>query len=168
VKDAEYTEYVSARLESLRRLAHLLCGDPHRADDLVQQAITKLYLRWRKLADVVNLDQYLRTILLREFIDERRRSWAKVRLVAEAPDAAARAEDPAVRLDLRAALLRLPKRQRAVVVLRFLNDLSVDDTAQALGCSVGTVKSQTSEGLAKLRDLLRDELITTLPGGFSR
>jgi RNA polymerase sigma-70 factor (sigma-E family) len=166
VEDAEYTEFVSARLESLRRLAYLLCGDPHRADDIVQQAITKLYLRWRKLADVANLDQYLRTIVLREFIDERRRSWAKVRLVAQAPDTATRPDDPAARVDLRAALLRLPKRQRAVVVLRFLSDLSVEDTAQALGCSVGTVKSQTSEGLAKLRHLLRDELIAIAPGGI--
>ncbi|GIH07651.1 RNA polymerase sigma24 factor [Rhizocola hellebori] len=164
MKDAEYTDFVSARLESLRRLAFLLCGDAHRADDLVQQAITKLYVRWRKLADVANLDQYLRTILLREFIDERRRSWAKVRLVAQAPEAAARSDDAAARLDLRAALLQLPKRQRAVVVLRFLSDLSVDDTAAALGCSAGTVKSQTADGLAKLRRLLGDELIAVASG----
>ncbi len=164
MKDAEYLDFVTPRLESLRRLAYLLCGDPHRADDLVQQAVTKLYVRWRKLADVANLDQYLRTILLREFIDERRRSWAKVRLVAQAPETAARPEDPDGRLDLRAALLRLPRRQRAVIVLRFLSDQPVEATAQILGCSAGTVKSQTSDALAKLRHLLRDELMTVTHG----
>ena len=157
MKDAEYTEFVSARLPSLRRLAHLLCGDAHRGDDLVQQAITKLYARWRKLGDVVNLDQYVRTILLREFIDERRRSWAKVRLFTRPPETPAPVTDLADRLDLRSALLRLPPKQRAAVVLRFLYDMSVEDTAHALGCSTGTVKSQTADGLSNLRKLLPAE-----------
>jgi RNA polymerase sigma-70 factor (sigma-E family) len=158
VIEAEYTEFVSARLETLRRLAYVLCGDIHRADDLVQQTITKLYLRWRSLSDVTHLDQYARKVLLREFIDERRRPWSKVRFFAQAPEAVSQAGDPSDRLDLRAALLQLPKRQRAAVVLRYLCDLSVEDVATILGCSPGTVKSQTSDGLASLRRVLGDEL----------
>ncbi len=158
MKDADYTEFVHARLESLRRLAYLLCGDPQRADDLVQEAITKLYTRWHRIAEVASPEQYLRKILIREFIDERRGSWAKVRLVARAPERRAQADDAESRLDLRAALMRLPGRQRAVVVLRFFDDLSVEQTAAVLGCSAGTVKSQTSDALAKLRRLLGEEM----------
>src|SRR5687768_4883728 len=82
----EYVEYVTARLPSLRRLAFLLCGDEHRADDLVQQAITKLYVRWRRLSGVEHLDQYVRTMVVRTFLDERRRPWSRVALIGDLPD----------------------------------------------------------------------------------
>lgn len=151
-RDAEYTEFVSAQLTSLRRTAFLLCGDAHRADDLVQQAITKLYVRWHRTRDVVHLDRYVRTMLVREFLDERRLSWAKVRLFGHTPDERRQPEpNTELRLVLRAALEQVPRRQRAVLVLRFLCDLPVDEVAQLLGCSPGTVKSQTSHGLAALR-----------------
>ena len=151
-RDQAYVEFVTARLAALTRLALLLCGDPHRADDLVQQAITKLYLRWHRIDEVEHLDQYVRTILLREFIDERRLGWARVRLFAEPADRAVPVgADPDDRMVLRAALAKVPRRQRAVLVLRFIYDLSVEETATALGCSAGTVKSQTSHGLAALR-----------------
>ena len=78
----EYVDYVTGRLPTLRRLAYLLCGDEHRADDLVQQTITKLYLRWQRISGVEHLDQYVRTMLVHAFVDERRRPWARVGLVA--------------------------------------------------------------------------------------
>jgi RNA polymerase sigma-70 factor (sigma-E family) len=162
--EEEYTEYVAARIPALRRLAFLLAGDEHRADDLVQQTITTLYLKWRRASAAEHLDAYVRTMLVRTFVDERRLAWARVRLFRQAP------EPPPVepgggieeRQVVRAALGRLPRRQQAVLVLRFFYDLSVDDVAATLGCSTGTVKSHTSRGLAALRRLLGEpELATT-------
>lgn len=151
----EYVEYVTVRLSRLRHLAYLLCGDEHRADDLVQQTITKLYVRWRRIRDVEHLDQYVRTMLIRTFLDERRRPWSRVGLLAEPPEPApppeGRIEDA---LALRAALARVPRRQQAVLVLRYLCDLGVEEVAQILDCSAGTVKSQASRGLATMRRLL--------------
>jgi RNA polymerase sigma-70 factor (sigma-E family) len=162
--EKEYTEYVSARLPALRRLAFLLAGDEHRADDLVQQTITTLFLKWRRASAAQHLDAYVRTMLVRTFVDEKRLAWARVRLFRQAPEPppveSGGAEDRQV---VRAALARLPRRQQAVLVLRFFYDLPVDDVASALGCSAGTVKSQTSRGLATLRRLLGEpELATTI------
>jgi RNA polymerase sigma-70 factor (sigma-E family) len=166
--DQEYVEYVTARLPALRRLAYLLCGDEHRADDLVQQTITRLYLRWPRARTVTHLDRYVRKILVRVFLDERRLAWARVRLFREPP------EPPPVRDTgvedrevLRAALARLPRRQQAVLVLRYLVDLPVDEVAEILGVTSGTVKSQTSHGLTSLRRLL-DGRALTAPGKRQR
>jgi RNA polymerase sigma-70 factor (sigma-E family) len=140
-----------------------LCGDEHRADDLVQQTITTLYVRWRRARAVTHLDQYVRTMLVRAFIDERRRGWSRVRLLGEPPDRRG-PEEPNVedRTVLRAALSRIPPRQQAVLVLRFLCDLPVAEVADVLGCSQGTVKSQTSHGLAALRRALGSQALTAL------
>ncbi|MDG6108340.1 SigE family RNA polymerase sigma factor [Dactylosporangium aurantiacum] len=150
----EYVEYVTGAMPSLRRLAYILCGDEHRADDLVQQAITKLYVSWPRIRDVEHLDQYVRTMVVRGFIDERRRFWFRVGLTAAPPDVV-RAEEPAGGVEeaivVRAALAKVPRRQQAVLVLRFLCDLPVDEVATMLDCSPGTVKSQTARGLATLR-----------------
>src|SRR5215210_7129298 len=92
--DGEYVEYVTARLPTLRRVAFLLCGDAHRADDLVQQTITNLYVRWHKARAANHIDQYVRTMLVRTFIDEKRLAWSRVRLFGTTPersDAPARA-----------------------------------------------------------------------------
>ncbi|WIM96988.1 SigE family RNA polymerase sigma factor [Actinoplanes oblitus] len=153
--EEEYTEYVAARIPALRRLAYLLAGDEHRADDLVQQTITTLYLKWRRASAATNLDAYVRTMLVRTFVDEKRLAWARVRLFRQAPEPPP-AESGGVedRQVVRAALGRLPRRQQAVLVLRYFYDLPVDDVATTLGCSTGTVKSQTSRGLATLRRLL--------------
>ena len=154
--DAEYLAYVGGRTPALRRVAHLLCGDGHQADDLVQETITKLYARWPRLNRVDNLDGYVHTMLVRTFLDERRRGW--FRRVALAGDVADRAApepaDAAQRLVVRQALAQVPRRQRTVLVLRFLYDLPVAEVAEVLECSPGTVKSQTSHGLATLRRLL--------------
>jgi RNA polymerase sigma-70 factor (sigma-E family) len=156
-RDVEYTEYVSARLPSLLRLAQLLCHDWQRADDLVQAAITRLYVRWARAAAADNLDAYVRTILFREFLHERRSGWAsRVSLTSEVPDTPAAAADVDTALDLQ-AVAALPPRQRATLVLRLYCDLSVDQSAQVLGCSAGTVKSQTARALSTLRSALGAE-----------
>lgn len=154
-RDSEYVEFVTARLPTWRRLAWMLCGDQHRADDLVQQTITTLYVRWARMEKVSNPDQYVRTMLVNAFMDEKRRPWSRVRLFRNAPDGA-ETDGPDIeeREHVRNALSAVPPRQRAVLVLRFLCDLSVTEVASILNCSPGTVKSQTARGLAALRRLL--------------
>jgi RNA polymerase sigma-70 factor (sigma-E family) len=159
VSDAtvEYVDYVTGRLPHLRRVAHALAGDAHRADDLVQETITKLFVHWRRASRAENLDGYVRTMLVRTFLDERRLRWSKVRLTDAVPEPAPRPDhDSDDGLTVRAALAHLPHRQRAVLVLRFLADLSVDEVAQVMRCSPGTVKSQTFHGLAAMRRLLTE------------
>jgi len=163
-RDAEFTEYVSARQAWLRRVAFLLCGDWHRADDLVQSAITKLYTHWHRARGADNLDAYARRTLVNTYLAEQRSGCARRTILhrfgggENAPDPEPDPADPTggleLGLDLKTALSRLPPRQRATVVLRFYCDLSVEQTAQVLGCSVGNVKSQSSRGLATLRNLL--------------
>lgn len=154
-RDEEFTEYVSARMPALRRLALLLCHDWHGADDLVQGAITKLYLHWGKARTSDSVDAYARTILVREFLHERRLGWARrVTVTDQPPDVAANHVDKDGSLDVQAAIAALPPRQRAVLVLRYHYDLNVDQTANVLGCAAGTVKSQTSKALAALRRTL--------------
>jgi RNA polymerase sigma-70 factor (sigma-E family) len=153
--EEEYVDYVTTRIPALRRLAYLLAGDAHRADDLVQQTITTLYVKWRRAQAADHLDAYVRTMLVRTYVDERRLAWARVRLFREAPEPPPHSDDGVEdRQVLRAALSQVPRRQQAVLVLRFFYDLSVDEVARMLGCSTGTVKSQTSRGLATLRRLL--------------
>jgi RNA polymerase sigma-70 factor (sigma-E family) len=151
-RDDEYTAYVTARLPWLGRVAYLLCQDRDRADDLVQTAITRLYVHWHRAAAAENLDGYARTVLVRAFLADRSTAWSR-RVIAtgQVPDAAAAAVDVDTQLDLRAALAALAPRQRAAVVLRYYCDLSVEQTAQILKCSAGTVKSQTARGLLTLR-----------------
>jgi RNA polymerase sigma-70 factor (sigma-E family) len=161
-RDRSFTEYVTAQLEQLRRLAYVLCQDSHRGDDLVQEAITKLYLNWHNIHKIVNLDRYLRAIVVREFLNAQRLGWTRrVRLFDKPPETAAISFSAMVedRLVLRAALKQMPPRQRAVLVLRFMCDLPVDDVADILGCSNGTVKSQTSAGLITLRRHLGESLV---------
>ena len=155
-RDDEYTEYISARMMSLRRTAYLLCQDWHRADDLVQAAITKLYVHWGRARAADHIDAYARTVLVREFLGERRSAWARrVRLDGQLTRASTgETSDHDALLDLRAALAAVPPRQRATLVLRFYCDLNVEQAAQVLGCSPGTVKSQTVKGLTALRRAL--------------
>ncbi|GAA0947897.1 SigE family RNA polymerase sigma factor [Nonomuraea longicatena] len=153
--DEEYTAYVSERLPWLRQIAYPLCEDWHRADDLVQAAITRLYVKWRRARAADNLDAYVRTILVRVFLAEQRTSWfSRVRLTAAPPASPSAEGDRDLAMDLRRALAAVPPRQRATLVLRFHCDLSVEQTAHTLRCSTGTVKSQTSRGLATLRSVL--------------
>ncbi len=154
-REAEFTRFVSARLPSLRRLAMLLCQDWQRADDLVQAALIKLYVKWPRAVAADNIDAYARAIVVREFLDERRSSWrTRVTLSDQPPDRQADPPDTDSAIDLQAAMSVLPARQRATVVLRFYLDMNVDQTAQLLGCTRGTVKSQTAKALDTLRRTL--------------
>ncbi|MFI6821265.1 SigE family RNA polymerase sigma factor [Micromonospora sp. NPDC050187] len=154
--EEEYRQFVVARLDSLRRTAYLLCRDWHTADDLVSITFGKLYRHWRRVRTVENLDAYVRGMLTNAWLDERRRPWRRERSVDELPEkvdlyqAEPALADREMLLDL---LGQLPVRRRAVVVLRFYCDLSVEETAGILGISPGTVKSQAARGLDALRAL---------------
>jgi len=165
-RDSAFREFYVARVSGLRATAYLLCGDWHLAEDLVQAAFTKLYLAWQRVQAYEHLDQYVRRILVRTFLSERRRASRREHPVDQVPDAglsgwmggldtgADRGAEE--RLILLAALAVLPPRQRAVLVLRFWEDLSVGQTAELLRVSTGSVKTHTSRGLATLRVHLGD------------
>jgi RNA polymerase sigma-70 factor (sigma-E family) len=157
-----FTDYVSASRPRLRRQAFALCGDWHEADDLVQDTFVALYRRWPALDRRGELDGYARTVLLHAFLSLRRRvRWRREVLCPESPDWGQNCDDAQdLRLSVLVQLRRLPPRQRAVVVLRFWEDLSVEQTAAALRISPGTVASQSYKALAALRASLaglRDE-----------
>jgi RNA polymerase sigma-70 factor (sigma-E family) len=148
----DFRDYVAARMERWRRTAYLLCQDWHTADDLVSITVTKLYRGWRKAGKADNRDAYAQRVLSRTWLDERRRPARREQPLAEPPEQAWTVPDRITDRDSLAALLRLlGPRQRAVVVLRFYLDYSVEDTAAILGISPGTVKSQTLRGLETLR-----------------
>ncbi|HTZ93587.1 MAG TPA: SigE family RNA polymerase sigma factor [Streptosporangiaceae bacterium] len=149
--DQEFADYIAVRLEALRRLAFLLCQDWHRADDLAQAAAIKAYTHWARAERADNTDAYVNAILVREFLHERRTGWARRVRLTEPPEIMTSAADQDGSLDLRAAVAALPPRQRSVLVLRFYCDLTVYQTADALGCTTGTVKSQTAKALDSLR-----------------
>ncbi|MBP2337731.1 RNA polymerase sigma-70 factor (sigma-E family) [Saccharothrix coeruleofusca] len=160
--DAEFTRYFDRSADSMRFTAYLLCGNWHEAEDVVQAAYLKLYLAGPKLVRREGLDAYVRQIVVRTFLAERRRMrWRRERLTGELPEVPAAADALSEdKLVLWQALSGVPARQRAVLVLRFWHDLGVEETAQALGCSTGTVKSQTSRGLKVLRQRLGAEFAT--------
>ena len=151
--DDQFVEFVRARTTALRRTAFLLCGDWHHAEDLVQTALIKLFRAWPKVSHGGE-DAYARQVLVRVAIDESRRFWRRERAAAELPDNPAPEGSADLSLDVRRALATLPVRQRAIVVLRYWEDLSVAEVARLLGCPQGTVKTQASRGLAKLRDMV--------------
>ena len=164
-REAGYSEYVEFRLPALRRLALLLCQDRHRADDLVQQAVIRVYMHWAKASAADNTDAYVNAILVREFLHERRSSWTRrVRVTDQVPDAPILTADRDRLMDLQAAVAALPAGQRAALVLRYYCDLNIDQTAATLGCSTGTVKSQTAKAIAALRSRLVGEKTITTAG----
>jgi RNA polymerase sigma-70 factor (sigma-E family) len=155
----EFTAYVAASSARLRRTAFLICGDWQHAEDAVQTAMVKLYASWAKVRDRESLDGFVRTTLVRGLIDEGRRPWRRerpVQLLPDRPDHASGRSGTDERMTMLSALAEVPPRQRAVLVLRFYEDRDVADAARILGCSEGTVKSQTARGLARLRELLGD------------
>jgi RNA polymerase sigma-70 factor (sigma-E family) len=157
--DEAFTEFVVASWPSLYRTAYLLLGDRELAEDLVQTALAKTYASWGKVRDIGAARGYARTTLVNTASSWfRKRGWRAER-PTETVEGGSYDEDPTVRPDLTAALARLAPRQRAVVVLRFYEDLSVAETARTLHCSEGTVKSQTSDALTKLRGLLGEAVI---------
>ncbi|MGW4942059.1 SigE family RNA polymerase sigma factor [Actinoplanes sp. NPDC004185] len=160
-EDAEsFREFVRTNFERLRSLAYVTCGDWQAAEDAVAKTLAKLYPRWKRVAAP---DAYARTMVVRAAIHEKRRPWRRERSSSDSMPEVALADHAGhvdERLRLRAALSRVPVRQRAVLALRFLEGLSVESTAEVLKCRPGTVKSQSARGLATLRTLLAAEDIT--------
>ncbi|GAA4854130.1 SigE family RNA polymerase sigma factor [Saccharopolyspora rosea] len=161
-EEQEFAEYFVARREAVRRMAYMMCGDWHRADDHAQTAFIALHRHWRKVRDKGALDAYVRRILTRAVIDESRRPWRRERSAEKLPDRPAESADVDESVATRQALLdglqRVPPKQRAVLVLRFLEGLDVAGVAEVMRCSEGTVKSQCARGLAALREVLGDQL----------
>jgi RNA polymerase sigma-70 factor (sigma-E family) len=154
--DDEYVDFATHALPELWRTAYLLCGDWHRAEDAAQEALVRLYRRWPKVERRDGLLPYARRALVRILIDESRRPWRREIATRTLPDPPAPGEFGTVddRMLLLEALATLSPQRRACLVLRYYEQLSVREAARALGCSEGTVKSQTSRGLRALRQAL--------------
>jgi RNA polymerase sigma-70 factor (sigma-E family) len=156
-EERRFREFAAARMNHLRGLAYLTCGDWHLAEDAVSTALTRMYVRWQRIDDP---DSYARTVVVHAAVDERRRPWRRERASGDllpegiAPDEHSRSDE---RSRLLAALARLSRGQRAVVVLRFYEGLSIEQVAQIIGRSTGTVKSQAARGLAALRAVLSEQ-----------
>jgi RNA polymerase sigma-70 factor (sigma-E family) len=156
-------EYVEQRRRHLYRSAWLLCGDPTRAEDLVQETLTKLYVAWPRVMRSGSVEAYVRRMLVNAHIDESRRPWRRERPRPELPDAVAPTGAVEEADELWTALRALPAGQRRVVVLRHYWGLSTEETASDLNVSTGTVKSQTAAALASLRRILKPEPVTPSP-----
>jgi len=161
----DFEAFVAARRGRLLRTAYLLTGDHHDAQDLVQTALVKAVPHWKRITG--HPEPYVRRIMVHENVNRwRRRRWREV-YVDAVPEASAQ-DDPPGRIALRAALLQLAPRQRAVIVLRYYEDLTERETADALGVAVGTVKSQARDALARLRVMLPDLADELLPDPLLR
>jgi RNA polymerase sigma-70 factor (sigma-E family) len=152
--EAAFVEFAAAARGRLRRTAYLLCGDWDQASDHVQEGLIRVYVAWPRLTRTGGEHGYARKAVVSAFLDHaRRRSSTEITADPnpDLPSGQDVSESVSARAALMAALARLPMRQRACVVLRYFEDLTVADTATALGCSEGTVKSQTSRALVSLR-----------------
>jgi RNA polymerase sigma-70 factor (sigma-E family) len=160
-KRLEFTEYFNAKRDWVRRAAYLLCGDWHLADDLAQITFVRLAAAWDRIREPAALDAFTRTCLIRVYLSESRRMWRRRESSAATqpdPGVGDHAERIDVRIGVIAAMKTLPPRQRATLVCRYYQGLDVEQTADVLGCSTGTVKSQTARALASLRRLLDVQL----------
>jgi RNA polymerase sigma-70 factor (sigma-E family) len=159
---ATFVEFVAARSSALQRAAYLMVGDVGLAQDLVQEALVKTFAAWSRLRDPGAAEAYARRVIATTAMSWfRRRAWSAERpsgLPADLPTPG-HAEPVTDRAWLWQCLVQLPPRQRVAIVLRYYEDLSEVQTAEAMNCAVGTVKSQVSAGLAKLRALVGDELL---------
>jgi RNA polymerase sigma-70 factor (sigma-E family) len=153
--DADFREFARARALVLRRTAYLLCGDWHLAEDLVQNALVKLYRVWPKITRRGPVDNYARQVLLRCWLDEQRRPWRRrERRDGVVPDQPSATPEAGISGPLLRALAEVPPKQRAAVVLRYCADLPAAEVAEVLRCSEGTVRSQAARGLETLRGVL--------------
>jgi RNA polymerase sigma-70 factor (sigma-E family) len=163
--EREFDEFVLARQARMRRTAYLLCGDWHLAEDLTQNTLAKVYTQWNRILRVDTVDAYVHRILFRTYIDTYRRRRRREILSSVVPDVADAPHAVSdVRLTLLAALGQMSHRYRAVLVLRYWEDRSITETAEALGVSEGTVKSHSSRGLNQLRAILGDQLADLVNG----
>lgn len=162
--EADFAEFVHASWPSLYRTAYLMLGDHALAEDLVQTSLAKTYASWRQVRELGAAPAYARKVMVNTASSWfRKRGWRNELPTMSLPEQGYDVE-PADRPTLIEALRKLPPRQRAVVVLRYYEDLSVAETAAALDCAEGTVKSQTADALAKLRTLLGDAVIPITNG----
>lgn len=151
--EQEFAAYVLSAQRGLRRVAYLVCGDWHRSEDVVQTALAQVYARWGTIRRGEGPARYGHRAVVNAAIDERRRPWRREHPTEHLPERAAPSDD-GITQALVEALAALPTRRRVVVVLRYVEDLDVEATAQLLGISTGTVKSQAAKGLATMRVLL--------------
>lgn len=154
--EADFVEFFVGRAPSVRRAAYALCGNWHQAEDLTQATFGAVYVAWPRIRSREAVGAYVHRTLVRTYLNEGRRGWREHATadVPERPQPVAGSADD--RLILLAALDHVPPRQRACLVLRYLLDFSIEATADALGCSAGTVTSQTNRGLTTLRAALGD------------
>ncbi|WP_231641512.1 SigE family RNA polymerase sigma factor [Nocardia sp. NRRL S-836] len=155
-RDEEFSEFFTSRFDWARRTAYALCGDWSEAEELAQNAFVRAYAKWPSVRRET-AEAYVRTIVTRLFINSRR---VRERPVADLPEHGVGGgfDDPDARLH--AALRKVPPKQRAALVLRYVHDLSIEQTAAELGCSEGNVKSQTARGLATLREAYGEPITT--------
>ena len=159
--DADFLGWVSTSRDGLRKTAFLLCGDWFLADDLVQDALTRLFAVWGRVSGSGDPAPYARKILVNLYLDHRRRPSRREVLLAELPDRRAAEQPNSVDGDrdgLMTALKQVPAGQRAVLVLRYWDDQSIEQTAQILGTSPSNVRSQASRGLDALRAAMSDPM----------
>jgi RNA polymerase sigma-70 factor (sigma-E family) len=167
VVDASFEEYVTARGDALLRFAYVLSGDRYLAEDLVQEVLARIHGRWRRMAHVEQPDAYVRTAIVRQFL-----SWRRRRASGETPtdplpepaSAADTASRHAAQDEMWRLLATLPRKQRAVLVLRFYEDLPDATIAEVLGCRQTTVRVHASRGLARLRELLQPSAYLPIGG----
>jgi len=154
--DEDFTAFATASLPHLRRTAYLMCGNWHYAEDAAQEALIRVYRSWRRVERREGLLAYARSTTVRILIDQSRRPWRRERPI-DVPESN-ETVDPTAEVDERDTMVRalssLSPGRRACVVLRYYHDLTVAETARALGCSEGTVKSQTSDALKALRPIV--------------
>ncbi|MGW1586430.1 SigE family RNA polymerase sigma factor [Streptomyces sp. NPDC002386] len=155
---ADYLEFAIARSGPLFRTACLLTGDWHLAEDLVQETLAKMFRSWRRVSRAGSPVAYADTVLVRTFLSQRRRRSSTERPSDRLPDAAGPARDDELRMALLDGLARMTARDRAVLVLRYWEDRSVDDTAQVLRTTPGAVRAHSMRALQRLRTLLGDQL----------
>ncbi|MFD8725037.1 SigE family RNA polymerase sigma factor [Streptomyces sp. NPDC059629] len=157
--EAQLHAFVEGRRTALFRGAYLLCGNRDEAEDLVQTTLVRVVLGARRHGRLENLDAYARKTLVNTFISARRRFWRREQAYGELPDVPGQGVDSDTGVMVRAALASLAPKQRAVLVLRYWEDLSVAATAELLGMRESTVKSHTARGLAALRAAVREEFV---------
>lgn len=148
--------FVTARGHALLRFSHVLCGNAHLAEDLVQEVLARVHRKWARIEAMEAPEAYVRKAIVREYLSWRRRRWSTETAVADWPDhLAAGGPDPAVRVAARDEMWRLlsglPRKQRAALVLRYYLDMTDDEVAATLGCASGTVRAYASRGMARLR-----------------
>ena len=152
--EAEFGEFAAAQASQLFRIAYLMCGDWHEAQDLVQIALTKLFVAWGRASRAENVGSYARSVLVNSYLSSRRLRRSGELPVADVFEAGVSDGDADLRLTLVDALRKLPPRSRAVVVLRYLEDQSIEAVANYLGATPAAVKSLNTRGIAQLREHL--------------